>query len=371
MIKLRRYLGVLIAAMLLAGISVPGWSAGAAFLVSDVVIDATAKSAADAQGKAQDEGFRLAYQALLDRLVPRAEQARMPTISDDQLAGIIKSFQVTDEKRSSTRYLAALTVQFKPDQTRYWFRNAGVSISETLAERTLLVPVWTPAGDSPQLWGGLNVWRQAIENRGVRPGDVLPTILADGDLQDLQTLTARQALAHDQAAITALGDRYGADRYAIVAVRLTDSAALLAYSVNDPFGPRRWTEKFPRRADTSQSQDEELSALADAALMTLGEDWKQRTLIGAMTNASMAVTVPIASLKGWQGIKTRLEATAGVRQVTVREITLDKVLIDISYQGQLSQLQVGLEAQQLRLAADYDGRATLFDLNVQGRMSPR
>ncbi len=368
MIALRNITGVLLAFLVLVGMVQPVMAASP-FLVSGIAIDATARSAADAQGKAQEEGFRLAYQALLDRLVPRSDQVRMPRISDDQLAGLIKSFQVTDEKRSSTRYLAKFSVQFKPDQVRYWFRNSGVSFSETSAERTLLLPVWTPANDAPQLWGGLNIWRQAFENRQKSTSDAVPFILGDGDLEDLQTLDARQALTNDEAAIGAVAARYGVDRYAVIAVRLTEAEAVIAYSVSDPFGARRWNERYPRAADLDERA--ELAALSDAAQIAIDEDWKRQTLIGAMSHASMAVTVPIASLKGWQDVKQRLEATAGVREVVVREITLTQVLVHIAYQGHLSQLQVGLEAQDLRLAADYDGRATLFDLRTQGRSAPR
>ncbi len=339
------------------------------FFVAGVKIDATAKSAPDAQGKAQNEGFRLAYKALLDRLVPRDRHVGLPQPSDEQLSGMIQSFQVGDEKRSSTRYLATLTVQFKPDQARYWFRNAGVSISETVGERTLLVPVWTPAGEEPQLWGGLNPWRQAFENREENPGDNIPFFLADGDLPDLQGLTARQALSHDEVAVTELAARYDADRYAIVAIRMTGTETIIAYWVKDPFGARRWNDRFPRENGADQTQ--ELAHLADAVLIALNEDWKKRTLISAGTNASMAVTVPIASLKGWRDIKVRLEATAGVRDIIVREMTLDEVLIHLSYQGELSQLQVGLKAQSLQLAADDGGRARLLDLKTQGRGTAR
>lgn len=359
--------GLIIAMMV--GIMMPSAVAASPFTVEAVAIDATATSAAQAQGKAQNEGFRLAYQALLDKLVLQTDQARVPTPTDDQLSGMIKSFQVGEEKRSSTRYLAELTVRFKPDQVRYWLRNAGVSISETAAEPTLLLPVWVPRGQEPQLWGQLNPWRQVFENSDKRPGAVIPFTLPDGDLEDLQTLTARQAVSLNADALITMTERYGMDRYVVLAIRLTESEAVIAYSINDPFGPRRWNSRFNRQPDLEAA--EELAALREAALLELDEDWKRRTQIGALTNATMSVTVPVPSLKAWQDIQARLNATAGVREVVVRELTLDQALVQIAYQGRLEQLQVGLEAQSLQLMADYDGRAVLYDLKAQDRAKQR
>jgi len=348
-------LGLVIGPVLFAGSA----HAADAFAVQGVKVDATADSAVEAQTKAQNEGFRTAFQALLDRHVMRADQHRLGVIDEQTLSGMIQSFRVANEKRSATRYLATMSVNFKADQLRFWLRRFAVPLSETTAKKSMLVAVWAPKGSNAVLWDGVNPWAQMLSYREGKPGDLIPLVLPEGELEDIQGLSARQAMTMDEPALAALATKYGVDRYAVAALRMKADSAIISIFVNDPFGARRWTVNYNRDPATNGDNQAYLAAVADKLHIELDEDWKRRTLINGTAVESIQFSVPVRGLRDWEEIRDKLEHTAGVRGVVVLEMTTTAVLVELDYKGQTSQLGVSLQEHGLHLARDIGGRQVL------------
>lgn len=360
MIQAFRQIPVILVALVLVVLVGATGQASAAnnFAVTGVKVDATANSAAAAQGKAQDEGFRLALKALLDRHVMRADQPRLGDIDDRTLSSMIQSFQVQDEKRSGTRYLATMNVTFKETQFRNWVLGYGVPISESAPQPTLLIAAWAPKGSAPVLWDGVNPWHNVLEAREQSASDLIPLILPDGDLDDIQNLNARQAMSTDKPALAAITQKYGADRYVVAALRLLADKAIVSVLVDDPFGQRRWTEQY-LRGDQDMDDDAFLMQVADAVRIDLDEDWKRRTLITDTSDGTMNLFIPIRGLRDWETVQQKLKATAGVRDVTILEVSRYQGLVRLDYQGGQTQLAVSLSVHGYRIATDLEGRYVL------------
>ena len=77
----------------------------AAYTVADVQVDETAESAAAARDIALQKGQALAYQRLMERIVPIADQGKVPKLQKAQLLQLVSGLEVSEEKTSSVRYL--------------------------------------------------------------------------------------------------------------------------------------------------------------------------------------------------------------------------------------------------------------------------
>src|SRR5262245_36929549 len=111
------------------------------YTVTDIRIDATAESAQAARDLAMAQGRPVAWQRMYRRLTPSAQWARQPRLSDQQLFRLIRSFEVSGERRSTTRYLADVTYHFNPVAVRQLLRQSGVAFTEARSRPAIVIPV--------------------------------------------------------------------------------------------------------------------------------------------------------------------------------------------------------------------------------------
>jgi hypothetical protein len=121
--------------------------------VSNIPVDATGNSPSAAKEAALAQGRQKAWTEVFRRITPSSEWARQPQLTPAELEPMVKSFDISGEKHSSTRYLATVTYVFNPTQVRAALRRTGTQFSESTAKPVLVVPLngtaWSP--ESP--WG--------------------------------------------------------------------------------------------------------------------------------------------------------------------------------------------------------------------------
>ena len=114
--------------------------------VRNVAIDVTARTAAFAR----DIGIRRAQRQALDLLIERltAEDGRsaIPMLDDSGVDSLVLSIQFANERYSSTRYIADLTITFNEDAIRQLLAISGAPFSETLTRPVLVVPTYQSSG---------------------------------------------------------------------------------------------------------------------------------------------------------------------------------------------------------------------------------
>ena len=141
--------------------------------VSGVAIDATAASSSDAKAQALLAGRKIAVERLVKRLtLPEDLTARggMPAVTPELMERLIASYSVADEKSSSVRYLARLTVDFDAGEVRTWLGSLGLNLIDS---RSLALAVFPFAPNAPEADRiALNqAWRNAgLENELVPLG---------------------------------------------------------------------------------------------------------------------------------------------------------------------------------------------------------
>ena len=81
------------------------------YTVTDVNADVTADTAAHARDKALIQAERLAYKQLCKRFDASDDSNKL---SDDEIAALVKSFEVQHERLSAVRYIGVYTIRFNP-----------------------------------------------------------------------------------------------------------------------------------------------------------------------------------------------------------------------------------------------------------------
>ena len=151
------------------------------FTVSGIPVDATAASASVAQNLAINQGRGRAWSTFY---APHQEQdwARQPPIDDITLQRMIKNYVVTNERRSTTRYVANVSYVFNPDAVRRVLRTQNIAYVDIEA-KPILVIAMSPGYSPHSPWAAQ--WTKPKFARGTVP--ILPPV---GDAIDPQSLGA-------------------------------------------------------------------------------------------------------------------------------------------------------------------------------------
>jgi Uncharacterized protein conserved in bacteria (DUF2066) len=323
------------------------------FQVSGIEVDATAADAVAAREQALLQGQIEGLRRLMRRLVPAEEHARLPSVGPAEIERYVQNFEIADEQVASNRYLAQLTVRYEPDAVRQLLQGAALSYAETVSEPIVVLPVYRTS-EGAQLWPDDNPWWQAWAEH-LDAERLLRLVLPLGDLQDMSTVTADQAMIGDPDALAALGQRYGGDDVLVViatsrggaATGPTGQAAAAAGPPVLELETRRSGVQQANPAETfvgspGQMLDDLMAEAVIGLQDTLDERWKNANLLRYDQAGVMVVDIPIARLSDWVEISRGLEGLTEVADVEIATFARDKVRAQIRYIGDQVRLEEAL-----------------------------
>jgi hypothetical protein len=325
-----------------------------------VPVDATAASADAAREAARLQGERQAYNILMARLTPAADASQLPPVSDAMLNDLIQGFEVAHERHSMVRYLANYTFNFRPNAVRQLLRSAGVPFAETRSKPLVVLPVLAN-GATVTLWEDPNPWRAAWNERNA-PTGLVPLVMPFGGAEDIAAIDAQTALSGDNAALTAISQRYDGDDVLVAKATVTGAGApnetvavsATRFSPSSGTAPQVWSQSYTLGAGEDEAA---LMARAVAGTVTQIEDaWKAANILNPSQVATLTASVPLSSLQDWVGVSQRIAAVPAVQKTDLMAINRQQAQIVIHYDGDLAQLQLGLAQNNLDLtgtAPDY------------------
>jgi hypothetical protein len=320
--------------------------------VRDLVVDATADSAVAARAIALSRGQRRALTLILRRITLREDWGRLPKVAASEIPDLVEAIAIADEKTSSVRYLAKISVRFKERALHGLLSEAEIAFSDTQAKPSLILPVWE-AGGVRQLFEDTNPWRQAWEALPLMDGELLPLRLPLSDLQDISALGADAALLGYWNRFQKLTVRYGVDSViAVHAAGLRGKAMQVDVHWHTPDGTKTTVGSY--RAQRGEKRGPFLKRLAALIAAELGDDWKRRTLLNFEDRNNLSARVQFEDLKSWNAVRQRLQQISVVQKFDVLSITRYDAQVMLDYLGDEERLELALAQQDLQLY-DVDG----------------
>lgn len=320
------------------------------FAVEDVAVDATAESAAAARERGITSAQQTALNRLFDRMVPRDQRASVPHPAAAEIGDLVRDFAVNGEKTSAVRYLANLSVRFRPDDIRALLRSAGVPFAETMSKPVVVLPL-LKSGAELQLWEETNPWRQAwasLERDGL-----VPFVVPVGDLEDVVAIDAERARSGDRRALAAIADRYKAGSVIVAAAEPREqNGRISAIQIT--------TARFTASGGDDETVVNTVSADGEAvwqraaAAMAQGiEDaWKRANLIRFDSERSLVATARLNALSDLIEIRKRLSGVSFLRSYDVVYLARDAAQFRLNFFGDERQLATALAQSDLILEQD-------------------
>jgi hypothetical protein len=321
------------------------------FTVSGVRVDERAETAAAARERALEIGQRKAFEEVVARLTLPEDRAGLVMPDTDVITNMVRDFGVSDEKTSSVRYIADMTVRFKDDELRRFLRFRDISFAELQSKPVIIVPVYR-SNNYLSLWDDPNPWRE-VWSRNIATSGLVPIKAPIGDLSDISTISAEQAESGAMDRLGQLANRYGADVAVVASADVTGPAGAESVNVSvTRYEPNGAPQIFGVQENTQPGEtlNETLVRAAKAVQDQLADGWKRANLINYSTGGNLMVFIPITGLSDWAGIEKKLIGLPVVRNARVVAMSKREVQLSVDYVGSTNQLQTALNQQNLNLS---------------------
>ena len=322
----------------------------AVYTVTNVEVDETAESAAAARDIALQKGQVNAYQRLIDRIVPNADRSKVPDIQMPELLQLVSGIELGDEKTSSVRYLAKLTVRFNPTAVRAKLRNVGVRFAETTSKPLIVLPVYR-AQATLQLWDTGNLWLSAWRNLPQSDG-LKNLIIPKGETADIAEISPEQAIADNDEQIRSIARRYDADGALLTVATVTQAQGENIVEVSTSrLGPggadRTSVQSFTSNKETT-IQDI-LTSAASNLRREIEETWKLDNLLNFDEHRELLAEADLRGLPDLISLQKKLEEISLVQKTELVRLSLKSALIRLRYLGDPSQLRLALAQRDMAL----------------------
>jgi hypothetical protein len=297
------------------------------FSVAGVRADASAANAQLARAAAVASAQRAAFERLVRRVTTDADIARLglPKPDDMTVDRMVSGIDIASERRSGTRYIADLAVNFDSLAVRDFLRRSGFALVETRSAPVLIVAQMPNA--APGLSEG---WRQAFEQGGFSQ-ELVPIAVAPAGVQGAPDWGQAQGAAGAAGATTAI--------YATA--RAADNLLIADLVEIGPNGaPMSRGQVSVPVAAGEQTFGPSFQRLASAVANRLQSDWKQSLSAGAGQRTRITVVARYATPAQWAQIKRALSAAATtiVSDIRIDGVAKEGAVVSFSYVGAPDQL---------------------------------
>jgi len=314
--------------------------AGDPFTVSGVQVDATGSNAIEAQNLAVSEGQVRAAQILLNRMTLPSQRAgqSFDTISPEIILPMIRSLEISNEKRSTQRYLGEISVGFSQSEVQKYLTSKNMTMMSSQAENRLVVPVLS--GSS--LWSEnewQKIWGSPAFQNSLTPVDVIVPENGNDSL-----INASEAAAGDMDALKRLGSFFGVRRVLVAnAVPGLDSVNVRVEDIEVDTGLKR---------DLGSISAADFPDAAWQVISRLEDDWKASNATLAATAVTTSVSVLYRSHDDWLWLQNVINNSAQIQGARLDALSRDGALMSVTYGGDLLRLQNELSYKGVELRQD-------------------
>ena len=311
------------------------------FIIKGIHVDATAASSSKAQIVAIGQGTPKAWAQLYRKLTRQADWGKQPKLDDATLSRLLRGYEVANEKRSTTRYVADITYVFNPDAVQAVLKGANIAFAESTAKTVMIIPL-SPGYNLNSAWA--RAWKDPqLAN------SVVPITLPTSDV--------------NLSGVTLGGVKWADIQQAALRVRATE-AVIVQEAVNGNQinvqmrrvgpGPQYGTNISVPVAP-GQPPNEALVSAAVAANQVIADNWKNHAAVNYNVQNNLVADVRISSLDDWAGLQGRLAGISTIAAVNIVAMNTSQARLEIGYVGTLDQLKDALRQQGLALSGQQDG----------------
>lgn len=280
------------------------------FAVS-VYIDSTGDNVVDARTKALNSGQARAIDILLERLTlpEHREKAGIGILNHERAAPLIAGMDFSNEKRSSQRYIANVTINFDSPAVENFLAAMNIPMVTSRDQKRLLIPLL----EGKSLWAENDWWREW--NRTHHDHELAPLIVFESSIADAAILDPEALEKRKISELKPLASHYGTDQIIVAQARPGASGPEIILTEIDV------NKETTRVHETLSAQD--WRSAVRMSVDSLQNDWKRSVLNRRSAGSRQIITVRVLfdSLQEWQRMKRMISTMDSIRNVRMDALT--------------------------------------------------
>ena len=301
------------------------------YSVVGIHVDASGASTTEAQRKAIEQGRPAAWQTLYRRLTRQQDWGKQPKLDNEALLRVSRGFTVSNERRSTTRYVADVTYNFNPDAVEKILRDGAIAYTQAQTRKILLVPM------APGF--GRNGWTAALAAPRFNDGAV-PFSVPAGDAADMAVLSGVSFDTATWADVEPAASRIHAVE--AVLVQAVQNGNKLIINLRRVAPNAIPTKAGPLEVPILQNAASTYPTAADTAVSAVEDMWKNKSAVDFSRAGKLNADIRISSLSQWGNLQTQLAGVPNITGVTLVAMSTNLARVTISYLGTTDQLRDAL-----------------------------
>lgn len=337
-------------------------SAADIFTVNDVTVAGDGKSAVEAKNNAIAKGQEEAFKSLLEKITQSSSNTSWPALSSDEIADLVRSFDIKEEKITATHYQAVLNISFNRALVENLLQKSSVSYVTENSRATVLLPLFKKDGEV-MLWQDSQPWKAAWKNN-IKQSSFLSLVIPSGDEKDIAALEAAKLAQDgyapdnaDKKGIEALMRKYRAQRVLLVKAEQSGQTAEINVEISyiSEFNPKVIKKTYAPQANTDTLEIVMNGAVADVIATVEGGVKSNMDAAGDVKESLINVTIPVNNMEEWSAIYRDLGRLGFIGSVKLKYITSKYISADIVYKVPSEELIGNFAASGFNLAAVENG----------------
>lgn len=309
--------------------------------------------------KAKEEGLQLAdkqgLNALLEKFAPDLREGMTKELDAKTIGDLIHSREITSETLDGSRYRATIRLNFSANKLNALIEGRLKALqADRIMQQpsSLIFPIFM-VGDKALLFEPKNVWRKAWIESGIshRSGTL---ILPYGDVNDVVTITADQAIKQDYKAFGHILRRYGVRDVVVAVAELTgvEGKRELKVLMRRVQATKEDVTRYVFPADPGVD-DITLMQQACAALASHIQDEQSITQnainIQDKKGGVQLVVMGVKTPKDYVLLRKQIEKLSQVDRVDMVAFSAHQADLNVYYHGTAEQLQEAFRMLKVRL----------------------
>ncbi len=285
-------------------------------------------------------GRPIAWATLYRRLTRQADWARQPALDAAALQRLVIGYFPSNERRSTTRYVADLTYTFNPDAVARVLQAAAIPYTASAVKRILVIPM------APGFARG-SAWAAAFASPRFANAPVLFAI-PGGDAQEIAVLGGLAFETATWEQIAPVAARIHATEAVLVLAQPAGNKLLLTLK---RLGAGTLPSKAAVEVPMLQSAVATYPGAADAAVKAIDEMWKNQKVVDYSQKGKLFADARFGSLGQFAALENALGAVPNVAAVGVAAMDIGQARLSITYIGTVEQLRAALAQSGVALTA--------------------
>jgi hypothetical protein len=296
------------------------------YLVGDVIVSITSKSPSTARTAATASARRDAFLILLTRLELKTSLA--DNIADDEIAEMVRSEQIDNEKIAGNNYSATFNILFAKDFVEHILaKKTANKVEEKKEESFLLIPAKI-VKRRPILWEEENDWKKAIE-KNLSKKSQKKFVIPQSDVESLAIVNRDNVETIDFAGLEPLLNRYKSEASYTLLFNYDEIENKVTINVVYIRKLQRKLFKLGFVNVDRLSYENLLDKVAGKTIDYLLS--AQNSESKMLSSGPIHIGIPISSLGNWLMIKNKIENSSLISQLNIESISRDYVLISVNY----------------------------------------